>query len=127
MALDNFLNKPESFFVSHFLSQNHHQGIVVDTLEKAPDIALEHETFSRIVSAYLAYHFFHRRNAFVSTFLYSAGKGMADESRFEKRIDDAKYGVMHDPIPDARFVDMPLFRVLDIEGCVGIVLICPVP
>lgn len=127
MTLDNFLNKPKSSFISHFLSQNHHQGIVVDTLEKAPDIALEHEAFSRIVSAYLAYHLLHRRNAFVCAFPYSAGKGMTDESRLEKRIDDAKYGVMHNSVSDTRLVDVSLFRVLDIEGCVDIVLVCPVP
>ena len=127
MAFDNFLNKPESFFVSHFLSQNHHQGIVVDTLEKAPNIALEYEAFSRIVSAYLAYHLLHRRNTFVRAFPFSARKGMTDESWLEKRIDSTEYSVMHDPVSDARLVNMPLFRVLDIEGCVAIVPVCPVP
>lgn len=54
---------------------------------------------------------------------YPTGKGRWNKCFLKNRAYHGKYCVMQNPIPDSRFMDMPLLRVADIKPFIRSVLI----
>lgn len=97
--------------------------MVINRIKEFLDIAFQNKTGVCSVLMNPPRHFLQNRNTPMRAVANPARKGSGNESFFENRIDNRKYGMMQNPIPNQSFMDVPLLRIMDVKADIWSVLI----
>ncbi len=88
---------------------------MIYTIEELPDVALQNKAGAFIIFAYFSNSIFQKLNPFMCAITDTARKGGRDKGRLENWVYNRKYSVMQYPITDKSFVNMALFRIMNIK------------
>jgi hypothetical protein len=127
ITADNFPKKPARFLILNPPFKNPKERGVIYGIKELPNVAFQHKTPSRIISAHLSYRIGEKINASMRTFAYPAGKRSRNKGRFEYRIENLENRVMQDPIPHRGLVNPSSFGVVNPKPLVKPVLVSPAP
>ena len=126
IASHNRSQKPHRTIVPDAPPKDGKQNRVVYAVKKLSDVAFQNEARTHAVLADLSCHALKNRNALMRAISDAAGKRCWDKYRFKDWIYGRKNSVMNDAVANAGLVDMPLFRIADVEAgiwavCVGLI------
>ncbi len=113
ITTDYFSEEQSQFQVLNSFFKNIQNYLVIDTIKEFFNVTFQGIARVSVVFTHFSQHFFKCLNSFVCSFANSAGKGIGDKSRFKNRIEYLKQGVMQNPIPHGRFVNVPTFGVVN--------------
>lgn len=120
---DDFSDKPHCIRIVYFLADNTQENIVINRLKKLFDIAFQYEARPGAISADSTEHRPEPTNTPMGALSLAAGVGIVDETPFKNRIQNAKNSMVNNAIPNSCFMDVPDFRVSDVEPFVCVVLV----
>lgn len=121
-AANNDVEKPNRFFVFYPFFQDVNQNIVIYRLKEFLNIALKRKARPGIIPARSAQNSSQACHAPMRPLAQTAGVRIINKAPFKYGIQDGENGVVHEAVPNQSLMDMPLFRVVNVET-----MIRPVP
>ena len=116
IAFNYFFKKPYHVWISNPFFQDSKQNIVIDTIKKLSNVALQGKTWLGEIFADFSNHFIYCFNSSMRTFANSAGKRIWNERWFKKSINYIENGMMKNSVSDRRLVNMPQLGVVNIKA-----------
>lgn len=116
---DDFRKQAEGVDIPNMLTQDSEQDIVVDGGEEFLHVAFEYPDSPGMVMGHLPEKFLKSIKRLVNPLPIPTGIRIGDEQSVEERVQNTIHGPVYHPVPHARLVDMPWFRVGNIEGFVA--------
>ena len=96
---------------------------MVNRIKELLNITFQNETGTRSILMNPPCHFFQNRNAPMRAVADPARKRSGNKSFLKNRIDDGKYRMMQNSVPDQSFMYVSLFRIADVEAGIWPVLV----
>ena len=115
VAPDNFSKKSYCVGVLNSLSKNREHNGVINSVKEFTHIALKDVARACVVSGNLTKHTFSSKHSSVCSFANTTGERVDNESRLENGINNLKDCVMQNPVSNSRLMNVPPFRVVDVE------------
>gem|GEM_PF-5086644 len=111
IAFYDFLKEPPCLCIFQSLGHYFKQYVMVDTVEEFPYVAFEDKTRTSVIGTHFSDRVSQIQHSSMGAFADPAGKRGGDECRLEYGVQYLEYRMVENAISDARFVNMPQFRI----------------
>lgn len=115
--------EPERVLIRDALFNYRKKNLMIHGVKEFPNIALEDITGFGSVSRNSSYRFLEGSHSPVGPVAHTAGKGSRDECLLKDRVQYGEHSMMDNAVSDGGFVDMALFRIVDIKTLIRTVYI----